>query len=553
MLKKVPVSSMDYSMTSSPRISRREWRNVLLYALLIILLTSLPSVLGYVQQGSQWAFSGFLFGADDGYSYIAKMRLGARGILDFYLFYTPEPHNSAALIFLPYILPGWLVGRFVGDHDPSLVPALTLMFHAMRVVFDALLIVVLYRFIAIFLRAPRTRFVALLLATVGGGLGWLLLVAGAEPPEFLIPEGFSFLILLGLPHLALARAALLGGLILVISQDHGRRQVLDTRKSVLAALCWWVVGLAVPFYLAIVYVILGMWGLMAWIMTRRFPLRLAVNGGLAAALTLPLFLYYSLVFSTNSVFGAWSAQNILKSPPPLNYIFAYGLLVVLAIVGGRVLFRLKSSSQLEGRALLLWPLVVPFLVYLPMISVQRRLAEAIIVPLAILVAAGLRVMGRSPRWRRARVLALVLMCSASVIFWLFTLVGTMQQTQPLYQPLAEVRALNWLNDHAPADSVVLAANDTGNVLPAFTNLRPYVGHGPETLRADEKRAVAADFFGGNLDEAARQALYDAYNIRYIIYGPLEQALMGNAATTPMWIDDALRVYEEDGYAIFERQ
>ena len=98
----------------------------------------------------------------------------------------------------------------------------------MRVVFDILFIIVLYRFIAVFLVAPAARMLALVLATLGGGFGWLLTLAGQThllgtlPPEFYIPEGFSFIILFSLPHLALARAALLGGFLALFSavNDH---------------------------------------------------------------------------------------------------------------------------------------------------------------------------------------------------------------------------------------------------------------------------------------------------------------------------------------------
>ncbi|MBL8157468.1 MAG: hypothetical protein JNM70_25100, partial [Anaerolineae bacterium] len=141
----------------SVRISRQEWRGVFLFAAVIIALTTLPYLIGWAQQGADWRFSGFLFGVEDGFSYLGKMRLGARGILDFYLFYTPEPHARAALILLPYILPGWLVGGFVSQQDPALVTALILTFHLMRIIFNLLLIAVLYRFIAVFLRSPRAR------------------------------------------------------------------------------------------------------------------------------------------------------------------------------------------------------------------------------------------------------------------------------------------------------------------------------------------------------------------------------------------------------------
>ncbi|MBL8163839.1 MAG: hypothetical protein JNJ61_17765, partial [Anaerolineae bacterium] len=197
-------------------ITRGEWQRVALFALLLILLTSAPYWLAWSRAGTEWQFSGFLFGADDGYSYLGKMRLGVRGLWEFYLFYTPEPHASAPLTFLPYILPGQIVRLFTSPADPGATALLAGIFGLMRVIFDALLIVVLYRFIAAFIASPAGRFRALLLATLGGGLGWVIALGGGLPPEFYIPEGFSFLILWGLPHLALARAALLGALLLIL-------------------------------------------------------------------------------------------------------------------------------------------------------------------------------------------------------------------------------------------------------------------------------------------------------------------------------------------------
>ncbi len=525
-----------------PRITRREWRTVLLYTLCILLLTSLPYAIGWLRQGADWRFSGFVFGVEDGFSYLAKMRLGARGLLDFYLFYTPEPHTPVALVFLPYILPGWLVGRFISPQDSALLPALTLTFHLMRIIFDALYIAVLYRFIAAFLRAPRTRFTALLLATLGGGLGWLLLLLAAEPPEFLIPEGFSFLILLGLPHLALARAAFLGGFLCLFRALSS--PTISLRPLIFSALCWLVVGFAVPFYLAILYVILAVWGLCRWGITRRFPLDFARKAGVAAALTLPLFFYFSLSFASNPTFSLWSAQNILRSPPPLNYLLAYGLITAYALLAVRWASRKTNAPHY---ALLFWPLVVPLLVYLPMITVQRRLAEAVIIPLAILAAAGLRLLARHPLGKRLRPLLLVLMFTSTLIFFVVSTLVVFQPAAPLYRHQNELDALNWLNTHAPADSVVLADYALGNILPAYTNLRPFVGHGPETLRADEKKQLVERFFSGSMPLAERQTLYAAYNIRYII-----QRIESNRPISDTnWAGDARLIYDEAGYRIYE--
>ncbi len=572
----------------SPHISRREWRKVVLFAVVIIIITILPYVIGYLKQGNGWSFSGFLFGVEDGNSYIGKMRLGARGLLDFYLFYTPEPHAAAPLVFLPYIIPGWIVGRFVGDHDPALFQVLTLVYHLMQMVFNLLLIVVLYRFIAVFIRSPKTRFLALVLATLGGGFGWLLTLMGQSnwlgtpPPEFFIPEGFSWLILLGLPHLALARAALLGGFMLMIQSPVISRQssakeensrkleaarlktdgnsAIGIRYAVLAGICWLVVGLAVPFYLAIIYVILALWGLVLWLVKRRFPREFVMAGGIAAGLTLPLFAYYSYTFAVNPIFAVWSSQNILQSPNPLHYVAAYGLLVAFALVGGRWAWR-KITGSSPHYALLLWPVVVPILVYLPM-NVQRRMAEAVIVPLAILAAVGLRFMTRRPVWKRLYRPAVVVLCLSSVLFVVGITFGALGQARPLFRPTAELAALDWLNNHAPADSVVLTAFDTGtqspkndidtgNLIPAYTNLRPYVGHGPETVHSPEKDAITRRFFADDMSAGERRDLYASVNIRYIFYDPMEQTLFTNQAGIPAWQADAEKIYDVEGYQVWQ--
>ncbi|MCC6614864.1 MAG: hypothetical protein IT320_15390 [Anaerolineae bacterium] len=536
-------------------ITPQEWRRVLMFALMLIGLTMLPYLAGWLAQTDRHVFSGAVLGTEDFYSYIGKMRLGARGIWDFYLFYTPEPSDAVALVFLPYILPGQVVGRFISSDSPALFPALVATYHLMRIAFDLLLIGVLYQFIAEFLNSPRQRMTALILATLGGGFGWLLTFVnnnwlGSLPPEFFIPEGFSFVLLLSLPHLALARAALLGGLLLLFRaiEPNQPRWIVYTLG---ASICWWLVGLAVPFYLAVIYCILGAWGLTLWLRRRAFPWTLALRGGLVASLTLPLFAYYTVAFSRNEIFAAWSAQNLLPSPHPLQYLVAYSIFIVLGFLAVRWAWR-RGIRQPRYALLLAWVAIVPILVYLP-INVQRRTAEAVIVPLAILAAHGLaRLLRRLRPRRRARIRNAVLMlASLSSLVLLLTLsLGASGGSPPTHIPTDELAAYDWLNQHAPADAVALSAKLTGNQLPAYTNLRPYVGHGPETLRADEKEALVQRFFSDQLDEDERSALYASVNIRYIFYGPTEQTLDSPNPEQPQWATDLELLYDADGYRIY---
>jgi hypothetical protein len=571
-------------------------RRVIVYAVLLLLVTTIPYLIAWAQQGEDWRFTGFLFGVEDGNSYLGKMRLGGRGVWDFFLFYTPEPHDTVPLVFLPYIVPGQIVGQIVPETDPAHTTALIITFHGIRILCAALLIFTLDRFIAEFIRSQAARFTALVLATIGGGLGWIVTFTGPLPPELYIPEGFGFLILFGLPHLALARAALLGGLLILIRSLEPRRRkgreetnpeprrhegheggnvgaqhtallhsVLSPQSSVLlpilAGLCWLIVGLSVPFYLVILYCILGAWGLAAWVRQRKFPMELFARCGIAAGITLPLFLYYTIAFSTNPAFAVWSAQNSLPSPPPLQYVFAYCVIGIPALFG---LGWAWGRARLRTRYALLigWTLIVPMLIYLP-INVQRRMAEAVIVPLAILAAAGIEVwVQQRPKRRRFAWLWVVTASLSAAFLLLGGVIAASNPGRPLFRPAAEVTALNWLNAHASPDAVALSSVETGNVLPAYTHLRPFMGHGPETLEWQHKTVLLEEFYRSEMTTAERATLYDstclesvptlcAAPIDYLIYGPLERAL-ASTDVPPNWLEEWTLIYDEAGYQIYER-
>jgi hypothetical protein len=282
-----------------------------------------------------------------------------------------------------------------------------------------------------------------------------------------------------------------------------------------------VMGLCVPFYIAVVYLILGSWGLAAWIRWSRFPWALFWRSISAGLVALPLLLYNSFVFATNDVLREWSAQNQLPSPNPVHYVFGYVVLAVPAAVALRWVWR-KGASENGTPYLLLgaWVVMVPVVVYLP-INVQRRLAEGVIVPLSILAVAGLRLMVPHRRqWIRARAVVLLAVLPTAVLLWLGGTFSALKPERPLFHPQVELSAMDTLNKGAPRDSVVLCLKETGNYLPARTDLKAYIGHGPETLNAKEKEKLAERFFAGELDADARRSLLSS--VDYVFFGPLEQ-------------------------------
>ena len=82
-------------------VSSPEWRRVVLYALVLVAVTTIPYLYAASLQNADYTFSGFLVGVEDGNSYLGKMRIGARGDWNYAVFYTSEQHDSAPLVFFP--------------------------------------------------------------------------------------------------------------------------------------------------------------------------------------------------------------------------------------------------------------------------------------------------------------------------------------------------------------------------------------------------------------------------------------------------------------------
>jgi hypothetical protein len=231
-------------------------------------------------------------------------------------------------------------------------------------------------------------------------------------------------------------------------------------------------------------------------------------------------------------------------------VFGYIVLAVPVVAALRWVWR-KGVPEPGAPYLLLaaWILSVPVAVYLP-INVQRRLAEGVIVPLSILAVAGLRLMAPHRRqWTRARAVLLLLALPTSALLWLGGTFSVLKPERPLFHPRVELSAMDTLNKVAPRDAVVLCLKETGNYLPARTDLKAYVGHGPETLNAKEKEKLAEQFFAGELDAEARRSLLSS--VDYVFFGRLEQEhsganrswIEGLTLLAPFAPDDPVVVYE----------
>jgi hypothetical protein len=539
------------------QVSRREVLWVLAWSVVAMVLTSLPYALGWALSSPEMEFSGFVYNAVDCHSYVAKMFLGQQGAWLFRNVYTPEAHPRA-LIFLYHIVLG-KVALLTGL-------SLVLTYHLARLLTTPLLFMTIYVFAAYFTPWISLRRLTLLLSTFAGGFGWLLMLLGQQqwlgslPLDLILPEGFTFLVIYALPHLALARTLMLIAFLCTLQAFAGKR----VRWAVLGGLSGLGMALIVPFYVLVFSAVLGSYLVALSIRRRKLPWAEVGLALLTVLIPAPFAVYNTWLFSTQPVYREWAAQNAVRSPHPLHYAAGYALMGVLAL--GGLIWALRRCDE-RWLFPVAWVIVVPPLLYAPF-NLQRRLIEGVQVPLALLASVGLaryvlpalsrsrlvHLLTRRPRYTLSglRRLAATTVVLATVPTNVFLLTGNSLEVlahreSPLFHERAEIEANDWLKAHSSPEDTVFCAFQTGNYVPARAGNRVFLGHTPETINAEEKKRIVARFFSVDPDAEWRMSVLSQYNVTYVLVGPRERALGDFRSDAVPFLR---QVYDNGRYAIY---
>ncbi|OGO17075.1 MAG: hypothetical protein A2Z14_09245 [Chloroflexi bacterium RBG_16_48_8] len=527
-------------------MKKSEFHWILFYAAILAFVTTLPYLIGYFAESEEWRFTGFVFGVEDGNSYIAKMLLGSEGA---WLFRTPysSMEQSGIIAFLPYILLGKLAS------GPGMHEQLVGLYHLFRVLVTPFAVYATYQFASLFIKEAQWRKWATVLSTAGGGLGWLMVMLGkgfffgSLPMDWISPEWFGFLAFLGYPHLILARALLLMGLTLYLTSPFKKN------RDWLAGLCFIVLGFVHPLAMATAIAILGVHQCAIWataLVRRSKPIRIKWLwiGVKAIFLPLPLVVYYFVRFSSDPYLSVWTSQNQIFSPHPVHILIAYGWAFFPAVFGVRVILK---SRRWTGLVLLAWLLAFPIFAYAPH-NLQRRLPDGIWVAWSICAVMGMNVL--SKRWVKK-------LQSFKLVFWGFSLLTTIMllvsaiqfsvQTRiPIFRHGEEVEVFQWLQEKAEQGSVVLSSFATGNAMPAWASVRVVIGHGPETAELASLEPMVYAFYSGDLDVEEQIKFIQSQNISYIFWGPLERIQGGIDLMGSPLIE---LCFESGKYQLFEVQ
>lgn len=531
----VPVKSL--SKRNQP-ITRSEWQWVISWSAVTLLLSLAPFVFAWLTAPAGTQFMGLIFNATDGNSYLVKMQEGREGSWLFHLIYSPE-HDAGAFIFLPYLL----LGRLAGLLNLSNI----VVYHLARLICGLALLLVSYRFISWFFSDTKQRQLAFLLICFGGGIGWLLLpFVGTSSTDMWVAESLSFFSILVAPHYSLATALLLLGILWVAKAFEGETIWRNFGK---AATATFILGWVHPFLVVSLGAVTGVFLLrLCW---QQRQLMLAKWLGLMAVgvLGLPGPVYTFIATNSDPVLRTWMAQNQTLSPEPWFYLTGYGLILVLAVLGGWKIERAdypENSTekfwQQRFRLLTTWAIVTAILLYIP-VSFQRRFVEGLQMPLVCLAVYGFYEVfwtwykRNHPKARIKRWTNYLIQLSAisTIVIVLILIIDVTARGEaandtpahPLYYYNGEIAALNWLATNTGQDDTVITGPIDGNYIPARTGNRVFYGHELETIDIAQKGKLLAQFFDANTPQSFREQLIKDYNLHYLYYGLEEKHLLGD--------------------------
>jgi hypothetical protein len=382
------------------------------------------------------------------------------------------------------------------------------------------------------------------LIVLGSGAGLLAQVFGnpaifgskLEALDLHLPELSGWYSILAIPHFAWATALIIFALLgLLDIAEHPR-----LRPIVLTSLALIVLTAIHPQMIPVIGLIWGAYQLLLFAWGERLQWRTLLAQALPFMATGPLLAYNAWILYRDPTIAEWASQWRHQAPGPFSLVLSLGVPLILSLIGMRIAW-LRRDRTLA--LMLVWPPLVIALLYLPnLANIQRRLLDALYVPIGILAAVGLQALVSRFKPARARLL-LTACCFSSLIVLAIALRFASGSFSEAYVSADAWQAMQWLSARHEPNDRALSAPGAGQLLPAWSGVSVYVGHYSETLDYFQKiRNVAAALRPG----ANLQDFLKSNGITLVYWGP-DEAKTGfqpeqQAYLRPIFHDPTVTIY-----------
>lgn len=436
-----------------------------------------------------YTFTGHFSGGYDFYTFLTKIKWGYDGHWLYENRYTPGPSQPVP-IYLFYLCIGHIakllgitpVAAFLLAGFVMAVAAFTLLLHVLRNESIHSLIFAVFAF-------PNT-YIAIRFAAK--------LFHLPEEAVYLYPSAMSFFIF---PHYA---ADFIGFILVLWGAKDGL-----AKKGLAKGICGTYVLLLIhPFLLAPAYLIPFLYALLF----RRDKIKQTILYSLIIGLAgSPYLFVLAKDFLTVPWLITWRSQAVAQHSLTMLFV-SYGFPFVAAIIY-LVYLVVKRKSKTAGIWIAWLAGETVLAVFMPMTN-KNEFLFGLSIPIAVLAG---RSIGRIDRIK-PRLLSYTLslaMVSFNLMFAVFpaaAITDNKQDYADIYLPDDYIAGFESMS----GEGTVLSRSDTGNLVPYYSGLKPFVGHKAETADFRQKKETADAFFSGDLPEHEIDALIKDYNIRYVV-------------------------------------
>jgi hypothetical protein len=470
-------------------------RSVIIIVITVVILISLPYILGVIFQGEEVSFSGLILNPIDGYSYFAKMEEGYKGNWLFTLPFNADP-GKPVFLFSFYL--------FLGNISRVVHIPIPWIYHIARITGFLFLIFQLWVLIKGNNKFKHISDVWMLLFLLfSSGIGWIALFFGHESGDLLIAEAYPFYSSLINPHFPWGI-----GLVLTIVNGFINKPGIKFFQLFLSSI---LLAIIMPFGSVIICLVVSM----CWLIDNRIEKAERLIDVLTISLPAALLVGYQYIVTlSHPQLQIWNQQNVTPTPPVWDIALSFSPMIILALFS---LINWKKNIQRPIYKLsLIWFILCLTMVLIPF-AFQRRFLFAFSIPMTLLGLFGLdEILNNTNRINFVRKLAFILPVISILLLLIISVFTIFTKSHYSYYTNGEVDLFKWIRS-SHVEGVILADPDIAIKIPANTSLDVYYGHPFETINAPEKIEQVEKWLSCQFDGSIENEL-KINGIDYILIG-----------------------------------
>jgi hypothetical protein len=533
-----------------PEINLKEWKFVGFVSVLIIIVTSLPILLGFLSTPKDNIFLGFQFiDHVDTPVYYSWIEQAKDGHLLFKNLFTSE--DEGRFIFDPF----WLgVGLFAKMFSLSDISAYQLA----RIFLIPIFLAVVYIFIAHFFMEEKKRKLCFLFLIFASGFGWIIylvskifsITPSSWSMDLWVPEAFTFSTLYNSPHFIASLTLFITTLFLMILAVENNKKIYSLSAG-LSALFLFQFH---PYNAPTLAGIFGLYFLFLCLKAKKIRWDALKHYFILLIISLPAILYHVWTLKNFWTRQQFALQNICLTPNLAVTFLSYGLLFLSACFGVFVL--LKKEKTEKSLFLLAWFFAQIFLIYAPL-NFQRRMTAGLQAALALLAMTGLfYLLDTNATFKRIfdnkKILLWFIFIFFSFSNYFLIINDFIYYLDPpqIYSPYLSKNkneAMTWLKNNTAEENVVLASPTNGYLIPAIS-LRPvYIGQWSLTASQTTKIEWLKYFFSSS-NSQTRSVFLKINKINYLFFGPEEKTAANFNPAEDKYLEN---VYQNNEVTIYK--